>query len=224
MRAWCVDGAAGAGRVLGYGGGMTVDPGVGAGGAEGASTRERLLDGAYHLVTTQGWSSITMGRVATVVGVSRQTVYNELGTKDGLAEALVVRETDRFLALVAEALRLHGVDVVAGITAATVVALEHAETNELIHAIVGAGNSADGGGLLPLLTSRPEPVLERAVRMLSGFADEVWADIGLDQQERHDLVDTVVRLVLSHLVQPRWTPQHSAAVIGGVVRGIVAQA
>lgn len=191
-------------------------------GAGGASTRDRLLDGAAHLVTTQGWSSVTMGGVATLVGVSRQTVYNELGTKDGLAEALVVRETDRFLALVAEQLVAHGTDVVAGITAAARVALEHAQSNELIQAIVGAGNSADGGGLLPLLTTRPEPVLERAVQMLSGFADEVWADVGLDREQRHDLADSVARLVLSHLVQPLWTPQRSAAVIGSLVRGALA--
>lgn len=189
---------------------------------EGASTRERLLDGAYHLVTTQGWSSVTMGRVATLVGVSRQTVYNELGTKDGLAVALVVRETDRFLTLVAEKLREHGSDMVTGITAAAQVALEHGQTNELIHAIVGAGHSATAGGLLPLLTT--EPVLERVVRMMSDFADEVWGEVGLSSPALHELMDSVVRLVLSHLVQPRWTPQRAALIVGRLVQGVLAEA
>lgn len=190
--------------------------------AEPASTRDRVLDGAFELVTTLGWSNVTMGRVATLVGVSRQTVYNELGTKDGLAEALVVRETDRFLLLVAAELVEHGADIVGGITAATQVALEHGATNELIHAIVGAGHGSGSSGLLPLLTTDPEPVLERAVRMLAGFADEVWTDVGLDREQRHDLADSVVRLVLSHLVQPVWTPERSAAVIGTLVRGLLA--
>lgn len=191
-----------------------------AGPAVGVSTRDRLLDGAYHLITTQGWSSVTMGRVATQVGVSRQTVYNELGTKDGLAEALVVRETDRFLMLVAAELLQHGPDMVGGITAATRVALEHGETNQLIHAIVGTGHGAAGsGGLLPLLTTDPEPVLERAVRMVCGFADEAWAGAGLEPTELHELLDGVVRLVLSHVVQPVWTPQRAAELVGRLVSG-----
>ena len=39
-----------------------------------------------------------MARLADEVGVSRQTVYNEIGTKSDLAEAVVLRELDRFLA------------------------------------------------------------------------------------------------------------------------------
>jgi AcrR family transcriptional regulator len=35
--------------------------------------------------------------VARAAGVSRQTLYNEFGSKDGLARALVLRETDLYL-------------------------------------------------------------------------------------------------------------------------------
>ena len=200
---------------------MTAGPGLV---GQGSSTRERLLDCAYHLITTQGWSSVTMGRVAALVGVSRQTVYNELGTKYGLAEALVVRETDRFLALVAEKLLEHGSDMVSGITAAAEVALEHGQTNDLIHTIVGPGHSTTSGGLLSLITTDTEPVLERAVRMMCDFADEVWGGTGLSSTALHELMDAVVRLVLSHLVQPRWTPQRAALAVGALVHGVLADA
>ena len=41
-----------------------------------------------------------MARLAEEVGVSRQTVYNEVGTKPGLAEAMILSELDRFLGVV----------------------------------------------------------------------------------------------------------------------------
>ncbi len=188
------------------------------GGGVAASTRDRLLDVASTIVTTDGWSHVTMGRVAALVGVSRQTVYNELGTKDGLAEALVARETDRFLELVGEQLLAHGADMVAGITAAVRVALEHGADNQLIAAVVGAGHGRDDG-LLPLLTTRPEPVLARAVWTLTAFGDANWAHLGLPATELHQLLDAVVRLTLSHLVQPQWPPEQVAELIGRLAAG-----
>ena len=61
------------------------------------TTRERVVDAAVRLTAQIGWSQVTMARLAQEVGVSRQTVYNEVGTKPGLAEAMILRELDRFL-------------------------------------------------------------------------------------------------------------------------------
>ena len=66
--------------------------------SEGVATmRERVVDAAVRLTGEVGWSQVTMARLAEVVGVSRQTVYNEVGTKQALAEAMVLAELDRFL-------------------------------------------------------------------------------------------------------------------------------
>ena len=43
------------------------------------------------------WPAVRMVDVAAAAGVSRQTLYNEFGSKEGLARALVRRETDRYL-------------------------------------------------------------------------------------------------------------------------------
>jgi AcrR family transcriptional regulator len=45
--------------------------------------------------------------VAATAGVSRQTLYNEFGSKEGLARALVRREADRYLAGVERSLATH---------------------------------------------------------------------------------------------------------------------
>ena len=60
--------------------------------------RDRLCDAATTVIAEEGWARVTMARLADEVGVSRQTVYNEIGTKSDLAEAVVLRELDRFLA------------------------------------------------------------------------------------------------------------------------------
>ena len=65
-----------------------------------AGRRERLLDATTAIVVSDGWSSVTMSRLAAAVQISRQSVYNELVSKDKLAVALVTRESDRFLAAV----------------------------------------------------------------------------------------------------------------------------
>ncbi|MFD7711382.1 TetR/AcrR family transcriptional regulator [Streptomyces sp. NPDC059785] len=71
------------------------------------AARESLLDAAYTALARRPWSTVRMVDVAAVAGVSRQTLYNEFGSKDGLARALVRREADGFLAGVERALAAH---------------------------------------------------------------------------------------------------------------------
>ncbi|MCX4971548.1 TetR/AcrR family transcriptional regulator [Streptomyces sp. NBC_00620] len=71
------------------------------------AARESLLDAAYTALARRAWSAVRMVDVAAVAGVSRQTLYNEFGSKDGLARALVRREADAYLAGVERALGAH---------------------------------------------------------------------------------------------------------------------
>ncbi|MFG2348418.1 TetR/AcrR family transcriptional regulator [Streptomyces phaeochromogenes] len=68
------------------------------------AARESLLDAAYTALGRRPWSAVRMVDVAATAGVSRQTLYNEFGSKDGLARALVRREADAYLAGVERAL------------------------------------------------------------------------------------------------------------------------
>lgn len=62
------------------------------------TARESLLDAAYAALSGRPWPFVRMVDVAAAARVSRQTLYNEFGSKDGLARALVRREVDRYLA------------------------------------------------------------------------------------------------------------------------------
>ncbi|WP_338672852.1 TetR/AcrR family transcriptional regulator [Streptomyces sp. SCSIO 30461] len=65
------------------------------------TAREALLYAALTALSELPWSGIRMVDVAVAAGVSRQTLYNEFGSKEGLARALVRREADSYI---------HGID------------------------------------------------------------------------------------------------------------------
>ncbi|MEU1518932.1 TetR/AcrR family transcriptional regulator [Streptomyces sp. NPDC005811] len=68
------------------------------------AARESLLDAAYAALDLRPWSAVRMVDVAATAAVSRQTLYNEFGSKEGLARALVRREADTYLAGIDRAL------------------------------------------------------------------------------------------------------------------------
>ncbi|MER6911588.1 TetR/AcrR family transcriptional regulator [Streptomyces sp. NPDC000594] len=122
------------------------------------TARESLLDAAQTALARIPWSGVRMVDVALAAGLSRQTLYNEFGSKDGLARALVRREADTYL---------HGVDRVLERTAGpldTVVALAEwtvgeARARPLLHALL----TGCWGERLPV----PRPVRTGAVPAVS---------------------------------------------------------
>lgn len=172
-----------------------------------ASTRERVLDGAVRLTSEVGWSQVTMARLADEVGVSRQTVYNEMGTKKGLAEAMILRELDRFLAVVTVAFDDHDEDLVGAVRAAARAVLEHAQDNRLLHAVVSATHGADTE-LLPLLTTHAQSLLTVAKAVIAERLTPY--DVPLSAERLDAAIDMVVRVVLSHVMQPSASPADTA--------------
>ncbi|MBH0246870.1 helix-turn-helix transcriptional regulator, partial [Streptomyces cavourensis] len=68
------------------------------------TAREALLDAALRTLGGRPWRTVRMADVAALAGVSRQTLYNEFGTKEGLATALLRQAADRYLTGVDRAL------------------------------------------------------------------------------------------------------------------------
>lgn len=172
------------------------------------SLRDRLVTAAVELTLAHGWSQVTMARLAAEVGVSRQTVYNEVGGKEALAEAMILAELDRFLGVVSAAFDAHPDDLVGAIEAAARGVLEQAQGNDLLKAVVSATHGADTE-LLPLLTTHAESLLAAAKLVV---AERVAPyDVGLDDVRLEAAIDMVVRVVLSHVMQPSATPEATAA-------------
>lgn len=179
------------------------------------SMRERVIDAAVQLTADVGWSAVTMARLAEQVGVSRQTVYNEVGSKPGLAEAMILRELDRFLDVVSAAFDEHPTDLVAAIGTASRRVLEHAQDNALLIAVVSATHGADTE-LLPLLTTHAESLLSAAKAVVS--ARVAPYAVALAPAQLDAAIDMVVRLVLSHVMAPTNTPARTAADIAWIAQ------
>lgn len=180
--------------------------------------RERVVDAAVGLTSELGWSQVTMAKLADAVGVSRQTVYNEIGTKSGLAEAMILRELDRFMAVVSVAFDAHPDDLVGAIRAASQTVLELAHGNPLLHAVVSATHGADTE-LLPLLTTHADSLLVVA----KGIITERIAPYGLElDAARLDVaIDMVVRVVLSHVMAPTGSPEDTARGIAWIAERVL---
>ncbi|MFI1222356.1 MULTISPECIES: TetR/AcrR family transcriptional regulator [unclassified Streptomyces] len=114
------------------------------------TARQALLDAAQRALADRPWRAVRMIDVATLAGVSRQTLYNEFGTKGGLAGALLRRAADGYLAGVDRALTAPAPDRPAAVALWTVRA---ARRDALVRALL-TGHWAEG---LPRPDRRPDP-------------------------------------------------------------------
>lgn len=173
--------------------------------------RDDLLDAAAKLIIERGFRRVRMQDVADAVGVSRQTVYNEFGDKWRLAQALTLRENERYLDGVDEALGRHD-DLYSAVVAAVAYTLGTAADDPLKKATLTGAGSED---LLPLMTTHAEPVLFAAKRRIVAHVLRQWP--GLDETDVTDLADAVVRLTMSHVVLPMEPPDVVAARLARLV-------
>ena len=180
--------------------------------------RDRLCDAATRVIADEGWARVTMARLADEVGVSRQTVYNEIGTKNDLAEAVVLRELDRFLAGVVRSFDENPDDLVQAIRDSARRVLKYAQNNALLHAVVSATHGADTE-LLPLLTTHAESLLVAAKAVVRDRIAAYRIDLAADRLDA--VIDMVVRLVLSHVMQPSADPANTADDIAWVAERVL---
>ncbi|TQL66240.1 TetR family transcriptional regulator [Nocardioides albertanoniae] len=170
------------------------------------TTRQRILNAAVEMTTEAGWASVTMSRIAERCGISRQTVYNDIGAKPALAKALILRELEQFLAVVSAAFDQED-DFVAAIREATYGVLDRAQDNKLLHAVVSATHGADTE-LLPFLSSHSEGLLGHSTEIIHKHITRF--DHGLTQPQADAAIEMMVRVVLSHVMQPTRSPDETA--------------
>ncbi|MEU7058376.1 helix-turn-helix domain-containing protein [Streptomyces sp. NPDC046197] len=181
------------------------------------AARESLLDAAHTALARRPWSAVRMVDVAATAGVSRQTLYNEFGSKEGLARALVRREADGYLAGVERALGAH-TDPRERLTAAAEWTASAARENALVRAMLtGCWNERLPSPTLSAVpSSSAVPAQRRADGPLPSPGDFVaivrdraaaalsppGAPSGPDTAELAHTCELVVRLALSCVAAP----------------------
>jgi AcrR family transcriptional regulator len=204
--------------------------------ADGSRVRDALLDAAYDAVARGEWVRTRMADVATTAGVSRQTLYNEFGSKDGLAAALVWRRIELFLNGIDALLTSHippgTADAQAGDSVpqrrweiedvAVVVSdsvrwvLATASADPLLKAILTSSQDTE---LLPFLTTRAGFLVTAARDRISGFAAVHWP--WLPEDDVRLTADVVVRLIVSHLIIATDPVEVTAATMTTLVTRII---
>ena len=174
-----------------------------------ARLRELALDAAREVVLERGWGAVRMGSIAASIGISRQSLHAEFGTKDDLGKEMVLRETEVFFTEMANRLAQHPGDLAGGVDAAARYVLTVAGENPLLQTILTqTPNNGGDASLLPLLTTRGGPLISRPVEIFLDWMGEHCPSV--DRSEARLTAETIVRLGLSHILTPTQEPSDSA--------------
>ena len=179
--------------------------------------RGTIIAAVDELARSRGWSATTMSHVAEVAGVSRQTVYNEFGSRQALVEAYVTHEVGNLVAEVESAVHDHADDPSAALLAAFGLFLKLASDEPIIRIIVA---DAESSHLMRLLTNLGTSVADdRIARLIV----DVWPQVRTEDAEM--LADCLVRLAISHAVAPATDPETTSRnvtrLVGPLIREIL---
>lgn len=185
--------------------------------------RDTLLDAVDHELREKPWSAVTMADIAREAGVSRQTVYNEFGGREGIAQAYVLREADGFVAGIREVVQANAGDARRALAAAFGWFLSAASEHPVLSTLSGGEGNEE---LLALLTTQGGPVLTSATEQLALVLQETWAGVALDDARL--VAEVVARLAISHAALPSGpaaiTAQRVAAILGPFAEQLLAAA
>jgi AcrR family transcriptional regulator len=183
-----------------------------------AGMREAVLDAVERLIFDRGWQQTRMADVAHSAGVSRQTVYQLFGTREELAQQYVLREADRFIGSVEDAITRNADDPFAAVAAALDAFLTGASDNLMVKAILRGDGSDD---LLPLVTIQSQPLIEIASgRLIMAIATH-WP--ALDSNDVRLFAETIVRLAISHATAASADTEHTVQDIVRVLTPFIQQ-
>ncbi|HJP75070.1 MAG TPA: TetR family transcriptional regulator [Pseudonocardiaceae bacterium] len=175
--------------------------------------RDTIIDAVDTLARSRGWPATTMSQVAEVAGVSRQTVYNEFGSRQTLVEAYVTREVESLVAEVETAVREHADDPSAALLAAFGLFLKLASDEPIIRIIVA---DAESSHLMRLLTNLGTSLADdRIARLIT----DVWPQAGAEDAEL--IADSLVRLAISHAVAPAADPETTSRKVTRLVGPLI---
>jgi AcrR family transcriptional regulator len=169
-----------------------------------ARLRDVALDAARDVVLDRGWGAVRMGAIATKVGISRQSLHAEFGTKDELGNALVLRETAEFFDGVAARLSEHPGDLSGAMSDAVEYMVTVARGNPLLETIITRAAAGGDVSLLSLLTVGGEALLGTATALVADWVIGQWPSAEL--ADVRIMVESVVRLCQSHILTPTKSP------------------
>lgn len=159
--------------------------------------RESVLGAMRELLLDGDWSTITLSDVAKAAGVSRQTIYNEFGSRQGLAQGYALRLADRLTDAVGEAIH-HNVGQIhtAFLEGFRAFFTESAADPLVISLLTGEAKP----DLLQIITTGSAPIITTASAKLTDMFLNSWMEPS--EEDAGVLARAIVRLAMSYVSMP----------------------
>ncbi|MCF7550765.1 TetR/AcrR family transcriptional regulator [Pseudonocardia sp. WMMC193] len=163
-------------------------------GAARGRLRHAALDAAERLGGRDGWSSLRMADVAAEVGISRQTLYAEFGSRPELLRQVVAARSGHLLDALSRLLaRPDAIDPVRG---AAAFLISSGRADPLVRHLV----AGDGPDLGDSLRAGAASLVDVATRVL--VAHVVGRRPEVDAAPLQIAAEAFARLVVSHVMAP----------------------
>jgi AcrR family transcriptional regulator len=159
--------------------------------------RDSILDGMRELLLIRDWSSITLSDVAKAAGISRQTIYNEFGSRQGLAQNYALRLADRLVDQIEDAIGGNVGDIYAAFLQGFRDFFAESASDPLVISLLTGTTKPD---LLQLITTDSAPIITRcSARLTETFMDS-W--VRTSEEDAGVLARAIVRLAMSYVSMP----------------------
>ncbi|GAY19005.1 TetR family transcriptional regulator [Mycobacterium sp. shizuoka-1] len=165
--------------------------------ASRALLRETVLDAMREELLTKDWSAITLTDVARTAGISRQTIYNEFGSRQGLAQGYALRLADRLVDAIGDAIAANVGDVYAAFTEGFRLFFTESAADPLVISLLTGVAKPD---LLQMITTDSAPIISRASERLTDAFVNSW--VNASEEDSGVLARAIVRLALSYVSMP----------------------
>lgn len=183
--------------------------------------RASILDAMRGLLTERDWAKITLADVAGRAGVSRQTLYNEFGSRAGLAQAYALRLADDLVDHVRAAVTGNVGDARAAFREGLSGFFLDSAADPLVRSLLAGEAKPD---LLRLITLDAGPLVEHATDRLAAVFEHSW--VAATAAQSQVVAHALVRIALSYIPNPpgpgRNAPAELAELLAPYVEGILA--
>ena len=159
--------------------------------------RDTVLDAMRARLLDRDWSAVTLADIAATAGVSRQSIYNEFGSRRGLAQGYAMRLADRLVDNVSEAIEGNVGDPHGAFLSGFRAFFAESAADPLVISLLSGAAKPD---LLAIITTDSAPIITRCSARLAAAFTASWvhapdADAGI-------LARAVVRLAISYVSMP----------------------
>ncbi|WP_108921210.1 TetR family transcriptional regulator AlkX [Mycobacterium montefiorense] len=159
--------------------------------------RDSVLDAMRDLLLTRDWSAITLSDVAKAAGISRQTIYNEFGSRQGLAHGYALRLADRLVDAVHSAIEANVGQIYEAFLQGFRSFFTESAADPLVISLLSGVAKPD---LLQIITTDSGPIITRASERLSSAFTHSW--VATSDEDAGVLARAIVRLALSYVSMP----------------------